>query len=201
MAKRLRKSESGGANQAWAGPDVTVESAPWCVLLGPEAGNSEPFVGWTVKDRLALRSTCRGIHGGISTAFFLNNLLVQCGWRNPPVQRLGLTRQWRWETGGWLWGQGELSPYLSRLVEAVLAELEFVRRLEALGHAGSCCIAGSHALHRLILFDLGKLPLFVPNDLDVFVSDVAALKPATALAYALLQIPARALRWWYPQQR
>ena len=164
MVKRMRTIEADSVGQSpWTGPTLAVESAPWCVLLGPEAVGSEPFVGWTVKDRLALRSTSRALHGEMSTAFYLNDLLAQCGWRNPPVQRLGLTRQWRWETGAWLWGQGERSPWLSRLVEAILAELEFVRRLEVLGHAGACCVAGSHALHRLMLFDLGKV-IYIPPD-------------------------------------
>jgi len=76
---------------------------------------------------------------------------------------------------------------LYRLCDAYRAEAEYLKLLSAHGRfPGACCVAGSHALHRMMLFDLGMRPDFLPSDLDVFVSDPGAFAAVIDLSKLFL---------------
>ena len=109
-----------------------------------------------LNDALSLRGTCAFLHGPTRTADWLAQLLAALGFRArltllPPLKIVGLA----WH---------------------VHAEMALLHDLTRIGAAcgGTCCVAGSHALHRLLLLKHGVDPAFNPGDIDVFVSVPAA---------------------------
>lgn len=109
-----------------------------------------------LNDALSLRGTCAFLHGLTRTADWLAQLLAPLGFRTrwtllPPRKIVGLA----WH---------------------VHAEMALLHDLTRIGAAcgGTCCVAGSHALHRLLLLKHGVDPAFNPGDIDVFVSVPAA---------------------------
>jgi hypothetical protein len=153
-------------------PDVSCASAPWCVLLSADFTPKTPF-GWTCTDMLAIRATCTGLRGDRSASAYFGDLLHEMGciWSMPAAST-------------------QAPANLHRLCDALLAELEFVRRINALGrptHPGMCCIAGSHALHRMMQFELRMAnPGFRPADMDVFVAHPTAFAAVVSLSKLFL---------------
>ena len=151
-------------------PDMSCAAAPWCILLDLNFFLlKEPF-SWRCADMLSLRATCSGLRGGISSRTYALELLNTMKWTNrPDVADVPL-----WQ--------------LFRLCDAFRAEAEFLRLVSAHGRfRGACCVAGSHALHRLMLLDLGMRPEFSPSDLDVFVSDPDAVPAVVQLSRLFLE--------------
>ena len=108
---------------------------------------------WTsLSDVMALRGANSLLHGGVRTAEWLAQLLATRGFKT------------RWTL---------IRPEkLFWLAWRVHAEMRLVHDLTQIGVqlGGHCVVAGSYALHRLMLLELGVEPGFAPGDLDVFLS-------------------------------
>ena len=149
--------------------DTSCAAAPWCLLLDATFAVQEPFA-WRCSDMLSLRATCSGIRGGVSSRAFAGELLNRMGWAHRPDF------------------SGVPLSQLYRLCDAFRFELEYVRRLSTHGRfPGACCVAGSHALHRMMLLQLEMSPGFWPSDIDVFVSDPDAFSAVVDLSKLFLE--------------
>lgn len=147
----------------YARVDGTSRTAPEHRLtLGNSAALREALLGqpnlldsptWSsLSDVMALRGANSLLYGDMRTAEWLAQLLAT----------RGLKARWTLH-----------HPYrLYWLAWRVHAELRLLHDLTQIGvqHGGHCVVAGSYALHRLMLLELGVDPGFSPGDLDVFLS-------------------------------
>lgn len=145
-------------------PAVNVAEAPWCVLLG-EARPLQAKHGWTPRDMLRLRSTCKALRAGVESVEFFRALLLRSSKAFARPDALELSGR-----------------HAFLLCQRVVLEINFLHQLHDVcrresgqrpGDTPPCTVAGSYALHRMMIQDEtagGPLPDWSPGDLDIFVS-------------------------------
>lgn len=176
LRKKMRVSNDNAGTTIFVA-DTSAAAAPWCYLLAPHSASTTPFT-WSLSAMLNLRAVCKGLHGGLSTATFFDLLLDELGWSS---------RGWSCAAPPGPITADVALRHSFRACHALLTEVEFVRCLGQLGRfPGACCVAGSHALHRLMLLDLGMNPDFAPRDMDVFVADPECVLAVRKLSEAFL---------------
>lgn len=143
--------------------ELTLEQAPWCVMLAPQLALGA-VEWWQPPQMLLLRAVCKALRGGQSTASFIEDVLARglgvkfSRGKYNSAQLYGLCRRTSAER-----------LLLASLpdIAARAAGLELSDPMAA----SAVVVAGGYALHRYLREELhvGVGPGWNPGDLDIFI--------------------------------